>query len=261
MSAIPIQRTRVWSGALRVGHWVLALCVLALLISGWALSLSLADKLQPWRDVHVTVGAMLGIALLFRIVLLVAGRTPTDRWRDCLPLTRQQWHAARAMLVFYLSLGRVPLPAWYGHNPLWGPFYLLLFAVLGLGVVTGLLIAQHDPQSLLQLAATPWWLGWTLPEWHTGLAWVTGGYSVAHVLSVFLHDARGTTSEISAMVNGHKIFLPTRSPQDLSARIEDVRDGVGTSPGMGEVDRVGNMRSRPRREHVVKVLPRKPAGK
>jgi len=59
MSAIPIQRTRVWSGALRVGHWVLALCVLALLLSGWALSLDLADKPQPWRDVHVTAGTLL----------------------------------------------------------------------------------------------------------------------------------------------------------------------------------------------------------
>jgi hypothetical protein len=38
------------------------------------------------------------------------------------------------------------------------------------------------------------------------------------VLSVFLHDARGTSSEISAMVNGHKIFLPARSPQELAAR-------------------------------------------
>ncbi|HWR87656.1 MAG TPA: cytochrome b/b6 domain-containing protein [Acidiferrobacterales bacterium] len=246
MSAIPIQRTRVWSSALRIGHWLLALCVLTLLISGWALSLGLADIPQPWRDAHVAAGAMLGIALLFRIVLLVAGRTPTDRWRDCLPLTRQQWHGARAMLVFYLSLGRVPLPAWYGHNPLWGPLYLLLFAVLVLGVATGLLIAQHDPQSLQQLAATPWWLGWTLPEWHIGLAWVICGFSVAHVLSVFLHDARGTTSEISAMVNGHKIFLTTHSPQELVARIDDVRDGVGTSP---------------HREHSVKVLPRKPAGK
>jgi len=245
MSAISIQRTRVWSGALRVGHWLLALCVLALLISGWALSSGLADKLQPWRDVHVTAGALLGIALLFRILLLITGRAPTDRWRDCLPLTRQQWHAVRAMLVFYLSLGRVPLPAWYGHNPLWGPLYLLLFALLGLGVATGLLIARHDPSSLLQLAATPWWLGWTLPEWHLGLAWVTGGFSVAHVLSVFLHDARGTTSEISAMVNGHKIFLTTHSPQELIARIDDTKDGVGG----------------PRREHVVKVLPRKPVGK
>jgi len=54
-------------------------------------------------------------------------------------------------------------------------------------------------------------------------------------------------------VNGHKIFLPVRSPQELAARIDDIRDGVGTTPGMGEVDSVGNMRSRPRREHVVKV--------
>jgi len=243
MNAIPIRRIRVWSGAMRIGHWTLALCVLALLFSGWALSLGL-DKPQPWRDVHVTAGSILGVVLLFRIVLLFAGRAPTDRWRDCLPLTRQQWHGARAMLVFYLSLGRVPLPAWYGHNPLWGPLYLLLFALLGLSVATGLLIARHDPPSLQQLAATPWWLGWTLPEWHTGLAWVIGGFSVAHVLSVFLHDARGTTSEISAMVNGHKIFLPARSPQDLTAQIDDARNGV----------------RRQSREHTVEVRPRKPAG-
>jgi Ni/Fe-hydrogenase 1 B-type cytochrome subunit len=219
MSAMPIQRIRVWSGALRASHWLLALCVLALLISGWALSLDLADNSQPWRDVHVTAGSALGIVLLLRIVQLFTGHTPTDRWRDCLPGTRQQWHSARATLIFYLSLGRVPLPAWYGHNPLWGPLYLLLFAVLGLGVVTGVLIARHEPPLLLQLAATPWWLGWTLPEWHAGLAWVIGVFCGAHVLSVFLHDARGTSSEISAMVNGHKIFLPARPLQEFTAQI------------------------------------------
>ena len=98
--------------------------------------------------------------------------------------------------------------------------------LLGLGVATGLLIVRHDPSSLLQLAATPWWLGWTLPEWHAGLAWFTGGFSVAHVLSVFLHDARGTTSEISAMVNGHKIFLPTRSPPS-----PPIRGAISSSSG------------------------------
>lgn len=227
MNTIPMQRARVWSIGLRVGHWLMALCVLALLSSGWALSLGLADKPQSWRELHVTAGSLLGIVLLFRIALLFAGRTPTDRWRDCLPVTLQQWQGIRAMLLFYLGLGRAALPAWYGHNPLWGPLYLLLFAVLGLSAMTGLLIAWQDPQSLLLLAATPWWLGWTLPEWHTGLAWVTGGFGVAHVLSVFLHDARGTTGEISAMVNGHKIFLPARSPQELVARFTDTKEGVG----------------------------------
>jgi Ni/Fe-hydrogenase 1 B-type cytochrome subunit len=219
MKVIPIQRVRVWSGALRLTHWALALCVLALLASGWVLSAGLMEKPQPWRDLHVTAGAVLGLALLSRIVLLIAGRTPTDRWRDVLPLNPRQWRGMRDMLVFYLSLGRVPLPTWYGHNLLWGPLYLLLFAVLGMAVVTGLLIARHDPQSLLQVAATPWWLGWTLPEWHAGLAWITGGFAVTHVLSVFLHDARGTASEISAMVNGHKIFLPAHSSQELTARV------------------------------------------
>lgn len=219
MSSTPIQRVAVWSGALRACHGLLALCVLALLLSSWRLAGGFATPDALWRDVHLTAGYLLGLALAFRIVLLFAGRLPTDRWPDLVPRNRTQWLALRDMLIFYASLGRAPLPAWYGHNPLWGPVYLLLLAVLALGVATGLLLARHDPQMLLVLVATPWWLGWTLPEWHLGLAWMAGGFTALHLLAVILHDTRGTSSELSAMLNGHKIFLMPRTPHDLADRI------------------------------------------
>jgi Ni/Fe-hydrogenase 1 B-type cytochrome subunit len=214
MRSIPVQRVRIWSTALRTSHWLMAVCALALLLSGWMPRGETVAVSGSWRDVHLTAGYVLAAVLLFRIALLFVGRTPTERWRDCLPLHRRQWLGMRDMLLFYISLGRAPLPAYYGHNPLWGPVYLFLFLVLSFGITTGVLITGHDPQALLQMAATPWWLGWTLPEWHAGLARVIGGFAAAHVLSVFLHDARGTASEISAMVNGHKVFIPPRLPQD-----------------------------------------------
>jgi len=228
MSTVPIQRTRIWSSVLRSSHWLLAAGALTLLLSGWMPGGEALLKPGSWRDAHLTAGYVLGITLAFRIALLFTGRAPTDRWRDCLPLTRQQWLGMRDMLIFYASLGRAPLPGYYGHNPFWGPMYLLIFGVLGGAVASGLALIAADRATLLQLENTPFWLGYTLPEWHAGLAIVTGVFAALHTLSVFAHDARGTASEISAMVNGHKIFLLPRSAQDLTAQIKIVRPGRRT---------------------------------
>jgi Ni/Fe-hydrogenase 1 B-type cytochrome subunit len=218
MATTPIQRVRVWGAGLRASHWILAASVLVLLASGWRLALGHVPA--GWRDAHLTSGYLLGLALVFRIALLFTGRTPTDRWRDCLPLTRPQWQGVRDMLLFYVSFGRARPPAWYGHNPLWGPVYLLLFALLAGGTITGLLLARVPAGDALWLAATPGWLGWTLPEWHAGLAQAITGFTGAHVASVFMHDARGTSGEISAMVNGHKTFILPPVPPEAGARIE-----------------------------------------
>jgi len=213
-----IQRIRVWSTPLRLVHWLLALCVLALLVSGWVGGTRLAEA-GWWRDLHFTGGYLLAVVLAIRLGLLLRGRVPTDRWRDLLPAGRQQWLTMRDMLLFYMTLGQAALPGYYGHNPLWGPVYLLLFGLLALGTGTGLALSGHDTQALLVLAATPWWLGWTLPEWHAGVAVVLGAFSAAHVLAVFAHYARGSASEISAMVNGHKFFIVTGQPQQMVNRI------------------------------------------
>lgn len=223
MSAIPIQRIRIWSGALRLCHWLLAAALLTALLTGWMPGHEAQRTAATSRDLHLTAGYLLGLTLVLRVVLLFTGRAPTDRWRDCLPLTRPHWLGMRDMLIFYASLGRAHLPGYYGHNPLWGPVYLLMFGVLTGAVATGLVLASVDPALRLSLATTPYWLGYTLPEWHAGLALVLTGFAALHVASVFLHDARGTASEISAMVHGHKIFLLPRSPQDLTRPIRIVR--------------------------------------
>lgn len=222
-----IQRVRVWSAPLRWVHWLMALCLPVLLASGWIGGTRLGET-GPWRDVHLTSGYLLAAALAIRAGLLLWGRTPTDRWRDLLPAGRQQWLGVRAMLIFYITAGRSGLPGYYGHNPLWGPVYLVLYALTALAVGTGVLLSGYDALGLLALTATPWWFGWTLPEWHAGVAAALAAIAGVHVVAVFAHDARGTTSEISAMVNGHKIFLVTGQPQQQAARIP-----VVPAPGAG----------------------------
>lgn len=219
-----IQRVRVWSTPLRLLHWLLALCVPALLASGWLAGAQLAEP-GPWRDLHLTAGYLTGIGLALRVALLFVGRLPTDRWPDLLPVRGSQWRGMRAVAGFYVRLGRAPLPGYFGHNPLWGPLYVLLFAALAVALASGLALAGHDRATLAALAAEPWWLGWTRPEWHAGSARFVAVVSAAHVLAVFAHDARGTTAEISAMVGGSKYFEPLREalPPDAPIVVTPIR--------------------------------------
>ncbi len=133
MNGTSIRYVAIWPGGLRLAHWLLAAGVLFCLASGWALQQLPADP-AFWHDWHIITGQITALALLLRSVLLfVPGST---HWRALLP-KRGQWQACRQMLRFYLSLSRAPLPAWYAHNPLWAPVYLLVLAVEAACLATG----------------------------------------------------------------------------------------------------------------------------
>jgi Ni/Fe-hydrogenase 1 B-type cytochrome subunit len=182
-----IRRVQVWGGVQRLLHWALALCVLALLASGW---------LAGWRDLpfraqasgaHANTGYVLALLLLVRAYLLFFG-TRAEHWRDCVP-GKVQRGAVADMLRFYLTGTRSLLPAYYAHNPLWGPVYLLLYLLLALQAISGILGLQ---------------------EWHLLGFRLIAGLALLHLVAVFLHDWKGTGSEVSAMISGYKIFVVSR---------------------------------------------------
>ena len=50
-------------------------------------------------------------------------------------------------------------------------------------------------------------LGFYLPSVHDFWAKVIMVFSCLHVIYVVLQDAKGTASDVSAMINGHRIFI------------------------------------------------------
>ena len=104
--------------------------------------------------------------------------------------------SAVAVLKYYFSLCRSPLPNWYAHNPLWGPLYLLLFLFFLIQILSGTLQQSHPYIGMVNLH-----------DVHIIGAYVITGFSVVHLLAVFLHDLGGSGSDISAMINGHRIFI------------------------------------------------------
>lgn len=195
MAADEIRRTKVWSGAVRLVHWVLVLAVLFLVATGWLLGQMLVVHESELAAAHVNTGYVVLAALGVRGYLLLIGRQ-AERWRAFIP-DALGIRAMGAMLRFYLSWGRSPLPAYYAHNPLWAPVYLLFYVVLTLQAATGIL---------------------SLTAWH-GLGYrVISAFVVLHILAAFLHDWKGTGSEVSAMISGYKIFVVRKQTLDMGVQ-------------------------------------------
>ncbi len=193
MQAQTVTRVLIWSRWLRLSHWVLAVTSLGLILTGW-----LMGQDSPYADIisdlHYLLSGLFLPALLLRLYLLFFGQG-TDLLKDCEPnLHRitQAWEVIR----FYLTLGKLPLPKWYSHNPLWGPVYLMLFFFLLLTAISGLMLLNGihflGSISMLNLHLLCY------------LAILT--FSLLHIVAVFTHDLSNKAGDISAMINGFRLF-------------------------------------------------------
>ena len=43
-----------------------------------------------------------------------------------------------------------------------------------------------------------------------------------HITAVVLHDAKGTAADVSAMINGHRIFIPEDADSPLTPNVQAV---------------------------------------
>lgn len=215
-----IQRIPVWSRALRIAHWLMAAAVLMLIVTGWRMS---GDPLLSYSllEDHYLAAAFLIPAMLLRLYLLFFGKG-SDHISDCEP-DMNRLRGAAAVLKYYFSLGRSPLPNWYAHNPLWGPIYLMLFLFLLFQIISGAFQQSHPLVGRINLH-----------DVHIIGAYVITGFAMLHILAVFLHDLGGNGSDISAMVNGHRIFIlgkqPTvRQPSDVQrVSLDELTESLGS---------------------------------
>lgn len=178
---------------LRFSHWVMAVAVIGLLVTGWLLQ-QVIQFFEIALDIHYILAYALAFALGLRIYLLLSSPGSASGWHDLMP-DKHSLKKALAMLRFYVSFGRTPLPRWYAHSPLWAPLYLLLFFLLLLQIISGFLIGsgQHSlPVNLHGL--------------HELNSSIIALFTATHIISVFLHDLKSGSSDISGMIHGYRIF-------------------------------------------------------
>ncbi len=202
-----LRQIPIWSGWYRFTHLAIASATLTLIGSGWLIAQA-PSVAAAASELHLLAAALLIFGLVLRLALGLFGQ-PLERWNALLPHTGEI-ETIKGTLMFYLSLGKAPLPRWHSQNPLWKPLYLLLYVLLLLAAISGGLIPQQDVL-----------LGWYLPHLHRSVADLIFWLALLHPLAIILHDWRGKTADCSAILNGQRLFNIER--QDGGPKTSPVR--------------------------------------
>jgi len=187
-----IRRVLIWSGWLRLSHWVIALSSAALLISGWLIANSPIHATAA-VEYHYLAASGLIFGLVLRAIMFFRGK-PHEQLSALFPQP-DEFRAIKQTLFFYLSLAKQRLPRWYAHNPLWKLVYVFVYVVLLLLLFSGWLADEY-----------PVMLGFYLPGVHAFWADFIAWFVLFHLLGLFVHDYYAKTTDISAMINGYRLY-------------------------------------------------------
>jgi Ni/Fe-hydrogenase 1 B-type cytochrome subunit len=217
MESTMIGRVYVWQLPVRFYHWVNALCVVALSVTGYLIGSPLAVQnaaeasFSYWfgivRFIHFVTAFLFFFNFLFRIYWGFVGNQ-FARWENFILHKREQFKEVGDVLRVDILQTRVKPLESIGHNTLAGFTYFLSFLAFLFQCITGfgLYAAMSD-------AWLPKLFSWIVPlmggdfavrQWHHMFMWFFILFSIVHVYLVFYHDyveGRGVTS---SMVGGWK---------------------------------------------------------
>jgi cytochrome b len=176
------RKIRVWDLPTRIFHWLLAACIVALIISG-----KIGGEAMAW---HARFG-MLALALIvFRLVWGVLGphyARFAEFVKGPVAILNEIRGAAR----------RRP-----GHNPLGALSVLAMLAVIGTQAGLGLFssddiafegpLARHASDAVVDFAT----------RWHLRLQWVVIGLVILHLAAIVWHQRIRKHHLLAPMVSG-----------------------------------------------------------
>lgn len=213
------ERVYVWQLPVRFYHWINALCIVMLSVTGYfignpfVLVSAKEASFQYWfgiiRFTHFMFAWIFLFNFLFRIYWGFVGNK-FAHWENFLPVTKKQWKEIIEVLkVDILQLKEKPIES-IGHNALASLTYFLTFIAFLFQVFTGFgLYAAMSKNWFVKLFAwIPAAMGgdFNVRHIHHIMMWFFIIFAIVHVYLVFYHDyveGRGTTS---SMVGGWKFI-------------------------------------------------------
>ncbi len=222
----------VYSAAVRIWHWVNALAILVLAISGYfigspmpTLSGEASDHFLMGyiRFIHFSAGYILVIFFVQRIYMFFVGGSiareiflhnilKPSYWKEL-------WHEIR----WYLFLEKEP-KLYKGHNPLaiffmhwmflWPLIFMIFsgFAMYGEGTGSGTWANTYVTSWMIPLVGGN---SFTLHTWHHIMMWVILIFVMIHVYVAVREDIMSRQSIISSMVSGWRNFKDDGKIEDI----------------------------------------------
>lgn len=213
----------VWEVPVRVTHWLIALSIVLLAMTGFYIGRPFVTVPGPAGDsffmgwvkvIHGYTAYVFITAVMVRIIWMFTGNKYA-RWDKFLPVHPSRRHGLWPTIKFYLFAMRKP-PGFVGHNPLAGATYLAVFGLYFVAILTGLMMrgASADADSPVRLFASlaPVIGGLQIARWiHHGVMWLLLGFAVHHVYSAVLMSTIDANATMESIFSGYK-FVP---PEDL----------------------------------------------
>ena len=216
-----IKAVYVYEAPVRLWHWVNALAITVLAVTGYFIGSPLptqpgeasANYLMGYiRFAHFASGYVLAVGLIGRIYWAFVGNHHARELFTLPILTPAYWREVIIMLKWYAFL--IPQPSQYvGHNPMarlamfCGYFLFSIFMVF-----TGFALYGEGAQ------AGSWQerlFGWVIPlfgqsqdvhTWHHLGMWGMVIFVTLHVYAAIREDIMGRQSIVSTMVSGYRTF-------------------------------------------------------
>lgn len=216
----------VYEVPVRLWHWVNALAIMVLCITGWLIgspppSMQIAEATHQFvfgyiRFAHFAAGMILTFGFLGRFYWSFVGNHHA-RQLFRLPLLNKHWWSEIWFEVrWYLFLEREP-KKYVGHNPL-AQAAMFFFMTLGITfmIVTGFaLYAEGAGQGSLPDTL----FGWLIPLvgnsqtvhslHHLGM-WSIVIFVIIHIYVAIREDIMSRQSMVSTMISGHRTFKDDR---------------------------------------------------
>jgi Ni/Fe-hydrogenase b-type cytochrome subunit len=210
----------LWERPLRYMHWIAALCILVLAVTGLFIGRPYfvpsgdpgSAYLMGWvRFIHFLAAAVLVMTAIVRFYWLFMGNR-FERSTALFPVRRRDLRNLVKVVTFYLMIHPERAPRYLGHNPLQQLSYTLVYAVAALMVITGFaMYGQSNPGGFFY--ATFNWVnilfgGQQVVRFvHHVVTWIFLIFIPIHVYLALRADAIERTGTISSIISGGR-FVP-----------------------------------------------------
>ncbi len=221
------KRILVWELPVRIFHWLNALCIFVLAVTGFIIAdpptfMSNAEAVDSYwfgtvRMIHFSTAYIFLINAVARIYWAFKGNYYSN-WRAFVPTSKKQWdnikHVLKVDVLLQNEEKEVLKNISVGHNYVASFSYVILFLLALVQIMTG--FGLYAPTS-----------GWWLPKLFAWVPYVIGDeittrfihhiatwlfiiFTLVHVYLVFYHDWLEGRGESSSMISGYKFVRKER---------------------------------------------------
>jgi len=217
--SIPLREVYVWEMPVRIYHWINALCIVTLSITGYMIGdpLSITKGTEAYfnfwfgnvRFIHFVAAFLFFFNFVFRTYWGFSGNE-FSRWYNFIPLKRSQWNEILDVIkVDVLQVTHKKISS-IGHNSLASFVYFITFLIFLFQCLTG-----FGMYSAMSTSALPKLFAWIVPflggdmavrQLHHILMWGFILFAMVHMYLVFYHDYIERTGVTSSMIGGWKFI-------------------------------------------------------